>query len=218
MIDNTVSSITGPVGQLDISIQIPQQANARSIAILCHPLPTAGGTMNNKVIYTLGQSCHARGIATLKFNTRGTGTSEGQFDHGRGETDDLMAVIDYVCQHLGTEDIWLGGFSFGSFVAYNASKQWHSSARLRQLILIAPPVTRYDYQSSKVFDYPLLLIQGGKDELVDAQDVNDWHVNNKANYPSSEYLMLPEASHFFHGMLIRLRHEISNHLSVDSIP
>ena len=170
MIDTTVTSITGPVGQLDINIQVPQHADTRSIALLCHPLPTAGGTMNNKVIHTLGQSCHARAITTLKFNTRGTGNSEGQFDYGRGETEDLIAVVDYACQHLGAQDIWLGGFSFGSFVAYNVARQWRTSARLRQLILIAPPIDRYDYQSSEMFDFPLFVIQGGKDELVRSSD------------------------------------------------
>lgn len=213
MVTHTHHSIDGPAGKIESLVHTPEGAVANACAILCHPLPTAGGSMNNKVIYTLGQAFLSLGITTVKWNTRGTGMSEGSFDQGKGETEDLEAVVQYASQELAAEKIWLAGFSFGSYLAHNLSKQWHFSCRLQQLLLIAPPVDSYDYTVAEQFNFPLLLIQGGQDEVVESSSVDSWYQRSHSSYsPASDYVFMPEASHFFHGLLIDLRQQVSSRI------
>src|SRR2546423_13546714 len=135
-------TLPGPVGSLEAATNVPESADARAgVAVICHPHPLQGGTMHNKVVTTLERSLRELGLATVVFNFRGTGASDGVFDDGIGETDDLLAVARWA-QHVRPRDaLWLAGFSFGSYVAARAAAQ----LPVRQMISIAPPVGRWDF-------------------------------------------------------------------------
>ena len=191
----------GPEGRIEGRIDCPVNGASRGGAVVCHPLPTHGGTMHNKVVHTLAKSAAANDLTALRFNFRGVGTSQGQFDQGIGETDDVTAAANWL---RGLEDgpLLLGGFSFGAFVAVRAAVEIQPAA----LITIAPPVRMFEFGSLHPPQCPWLLIQGDADEIVDYTDVVNWARTLKQP-PRLE--IMEGAGHFFHGRLIELR-EICN--------
>jgi hypothetical protein len=197
-------NLPGPVGLLEAATNVPDAVHARAgVAIICHPHPLQGGTMHNKVVTTIERSLRELGLATVVFNFRGTGASQGTFDDGIGETEDLIAVATWA-QHVRPHDaLWLAGFSFGSYVAARAGPQLH----VRQMISVAPPVGRWDFAHLASPLCPWLVVQGEADEIVDPQAVYDW----VAAQPESPTLVrMPETSHFFHRRLMDLRGVIKN--------
>ena len=116
---DTALTLAGPVGALQTEVEFPEADVAAQpvIAILCHPLPTEGGTMNNKVVTMAARALRELGVTTVRFNFRGTGESAGEFDDGNGEPEDLRAVADWVRQSRPDALLWLVGFSFGAFVS-----------------------------------------------------------------------------------------------------
>ncbi len=176
------------------------------VAIVCHPHPLHGGTMDNKVVSTLVRIYRDLGIATLRFNFRGVGASEGEHDEGRGEMDDLCRVSQWLLAQYPKSQLLLAGFSFGSAVVAAASEH----IPVAQMILIAPPVARYSYAPRGVFTCPVTLVLGGQDELVATEEVLSWQESLDC---SVESIVIPEASHFFHGQLNSLREKLSGQLS-----
>jgi len=200
----TKLSLPGPAGVLEAATNVAEPAVARAgVAVICHPHPLQGGTMHNKVVTTLERTLRELGLATVVFNFRGTGASQGTFDDGIGETDDLLAVARWA-QHVRPRDaLWLAGFSFGSYVAARAAPQ----LPVRQMISIAPPVGRWDFSHLASPLCPWLVVQGEADEIVDANAVYTW----VAAQPEPPALVrMPETSHFFHGRLLDLRGVIKN--------
>ena len=196
--------LPGPAGLLEAATNVPEPAAARAgVAVICHPHPLQGGTMHNKVVTTLERSLRELGLATVVFNFRGTGASQGAFDDGIGETEDLIAVAHWA-QHVRPRDaLWLAGFSFGSYVAARAASQ----LPVRQMISVAPPVRRWDFSQLASPLCPWLVVQGEADEIVDAQAVYAW----VAAQPEPPTLVrMPETSHFFHRRLLDLRGVIKN--------
>ena len=196
--------LPGPAGLLEAATNVPEPAAARAgVAVICHPHPLQGGTMHNKVVTTLERSLRELGLATVVFNFRGTGASQGAFDDGIGETEDLIAVAHWA-QHVRPRDaLWLAGFSFGSYVAARAASQ----LPVRQMISVAPPVGRWDFSQLASPLCPWLVVQGEADEIVDAQAVYAW----AAAQPEPPTLVrMPETSHFFHRRLLDLRGVIKN--------
>ncbi len=154
--------------------------------------------MQNKVVTTLERALRELGLATLRFNFRGVGRSAGQFDNGIGETDDLLAIAQWV-QHVRPADaLWLAGFSFGSYVATRAA----SMLPVRQLITIAPAVTRWDFTELPAPPCPWLIVQGEADEVVDPAAV---YAFAAARQPAPTLVRVTETGHFFHRRLIELR-------------
>jgi len=196
--------LPGPTGLLEAAANVPEPAAARAgVAVICHPHPLQGGTMHNKVVTTLERSLRELGLATVVFNFRGTGASQGRFDEGVGETDDLLAVANWA-QHVRPRDaLWLAGFSFGAYVAARAAPQ----LPVRQMISIAPPVGRWDFTPLASPLCPWLVVQGEADEIVDPQRVYAW-VAAQAEPPT--LVRMPETSHFFHRRLLDLRGVIKN--------
>ena len=188
----------GPEGRLEGWIDCPSGGASKGIAVLCHPLPTHGGTMQNKVVHTLAKAAVANGLTALRFNFRGVGNSDGHFDEGIGETDDTLAAIRFAGRLEPESPVLLGGFSFGSFVALRAAAQCEPAA----LISIAPPVRMFEFASLHPPSCPWLVIQGNDDEIVDAADVVNW-IRTLRQPPQLE--ILPGAGHFFHGRLVELR-------------
>jgi alpha/beta superfamily hydrolase len=197
-------TLPGPAGSLEAATNIPEVADARAgVAVICHPHPLQGGTMHNKVVTTLERSLRELGLATVVFNFRGTGASQGAFDDGVGETDDLIAVANWAQRMRPRVALWLAGFSFGSYVAARAAPQ----LPVRQMISIAPPVSRWDFTALASPLCPWLVVQGEVDEIVDPQAVYAW----VAAQPEPPTLVrLPDTTHFFHRRLLDLRGVIKN--------
>lgn len=199
-------TLAGPAGPIEAIIEAPEpDAAARPVvAILCHPLPTEGGTMHNKVVTMAARALHQCGVGTVRFNFRGTGESAGQFDHGIGEADDLRAVAAWVRAQRPDAQLWLVGFSFGAYVAYKTAPELD----VAMLVLIAPPAgRRWDFATLPEREAPWLVIQGEADEVVDPNDVYTW-IDGLKQPP--ELVRMPDTSHFFHRKLMDLRGAIKH--------
>jgi uncharacterized protein len=203
-------SLDGPAGKLELLTSYPEvPCNPPIVAVICHPHPLFGGNLNNKVIYTLARSFHALGLSTVRFNFRGVGQSQGHYDHGIGETDDLLAVLQWLKITCANPIIWLAGFSFGAYVAARAVKQ-AQTAPIEQLICVAPPIDNFPFTTLLPFPCPWVLIQGDQDEIVAPSTVFSW-VASLANPPT--LITIKNASHFFHGHLIELQDQLITVLS-----
>jgi alpha/beta superfamily hydrolase len=190
--------LDGPAGALEARVEVPAGHDGRRAAVVCHPHPLYGGTMDNKVVTTTARALQEAGIATVRFNFRGVGASAGAFDEGEGETRDALAVLDYAAARWPAARLEVAGFSFGAFVAYRV-------ALLRdvaRVLTIAPPVGRFDFTREGVPSAPWTVIQGDRDELVDVAAVLRW--TDTARPPPSVRI-LEGAEHFFHGRLNDLR-------------
>lgn len=194
--------ISGPAGQLEVLTAPGNGPEKDTVAVICHPHPVHGGTMNNKVVSTLHRVCRDLHIPTVRFNFRGVGQSEGEFAQGVGEIDDLMAVLRWTKEHYPDKTFWLAGFSFGSYIAAAAATRWPCE----QLISIAPPVHHYDFSLADQIHCPWIVVQGDEDDVVPPDEVYQW-LDGLAKPP--QLIRISEADHFFHGQLLRLRDELS---------
>lgn len=200
-------NIPGPAGPLQAVLSVPESLPSgtnfpTSVAVICHPHSLMGGSLDNKVVFTLHRACRDQGLATIRFNFRGVGSSEGVYDHGVGEQDDLLAVLAWAGQALGATRLMLAGFSFGSFVAASAwpralAAGWQGG----QLLLVAPPVTRFPLQGHEL-PAGARVIYGDADEVVDPVAIRDWLA---AQPQALDIHVLSGAGHFFHGRLSELK-------------
>jgi alpha/beta superfamily hydrolase len=181
----------------------PVPGSPAGVSVICHPHPQHGGTMHNKVVHTLARACHELGMATLRFNFRGIGTSAGSYDAGRGETDDALAVVDAARQLWPGVPLTLAGFSFGAMVALQAAPQ----ARPQRVISVAPAVTREEFGLIHRPAAPWLVVQGDADEVVDPGAVRRWVA---AFESPPEFVMLPGVGHYFHGRLNELKDAVQH--------
>ena len=192
-------ALGGPAGKLEVISDVAERADARrGTAIVCHPHPLQGGTMHNKVVTMVERSLRESGLDTLRFNFRGTGASEGSYDDGNGEGDDLAAIAAWVRKVRPDDALWLAGFSFGSYVSIRNAVRLNADA----LISIAPPAGRWPLDAIELPTCPWLVVQGEADEIVDPQAVFDW-IGAMEQPP--ELVRMPETSHFFHRRLLDLR-------------
>lgn len=202
--ESTALVLPGPAGRLEVAVDRPDGTAPRPlVAVLCHPLPTEGGTMHNKVVTMLGRALRELGATTVRFNFRGTGESEGEFDEGRGELDDLRAVTAWVRAQRPDDALWLAGFSFGAYVSIHGARELQPA----MLISVAPPAGRWDFEDIELPACPWLVIQGEADEIVDPQAVYDWLEASNAH---AELVRMPDTGHFFHRKLMDLRGAIKN--------
>ena len=196
--------LRGPSGKLECVADVPDPAEERRATIvLCHPHPLHGGTMHNKDVTIMERAMRELGLRTIRFNFRGAGESEGEHDEGYGETDDLFAVTEWVRRTRPDDDLWLGGFSFGSYIALRAAQ----NLKLGQMITIAPPVDRYEFSSVQHPNCPWLVVQGDEDEVVALEDVKCWIEDLE---PPPDFLVMEMATHFFHRRLMDLRGLLKN--------
>jgi len=193
------STVAGPAGSLECAIDVPAHGAARGLAVLCHPHPLHGGTMDNKIVQTLARTLVALGYTAVRFNFRGIGASAGQWDHGLGEVDDALAVIQ-ACRGQG-QPLVLGGFSFGGYVASQAAARLPAGAQAERLVLVGPAV-----QTFPMAPVPpdTLVIHGETDEVVPLAAVFDW-----ARPQALPVTVVPGAGHFFHGQLTLLKHIVT---------
>ena len=197
--------IDGPAGRIEAALDCPDDDvdGHPVLAIVCHPLPTEGGSMHNKVVTMAARALRESGVTTLRFNFRGVGQSEGTFDDGDGELDDLRAVCAWARAQHPDKALWLAGFSFGAWIALRGAGELDAAA----LISIAPPVGRsWDFDIA-VPAIPWLVIQGDADEIVEPGAVYAWV---EALPQAPEVVRIPDASHFFHRKLMDLRGAVKN--------
>lgn len=190
-------TLAGPAGAIEALLETPTAEPARAFAVVCHPHPLYGGTLQNKVVHTLARSFAELGAATLRFNFRGVGASAGQFAEGVGEIEDTLAVVDAGRERFADLPLWLGGFSFGGAVAVRAAGRTEP----KFLVSVAPAVKLINLSDIKVPACPWLIVQGGADEFVEADAVIDWAAQLN---PAPTVKLLPGVGHFFHGQLRKL--------------
>ena len=197
--------LDGPAGKLEALLEAPQGTDIVGCAVVCHPHPLHGGTLQNKVAHTLARSFIRQGFIALRFNFRGVNDSEGTFDDGRGELEDVYVAMDFLSIDYADLPLWISGFSFGAAMAIQAAAE----RRPAGLISIAPAISRITTTPTPLPDCPWLILQGDEDELVDVEDTIEW-VNKLA--PGPELFVMPGAEHFFHGRLVDLREVVTDFL------
>ena len=201
--------LDGPAGRLESVLEAPAQVSPVGGAVVCHPHPQHGGTMHNKVVHTLSRAFLRCGFETLRFNFRGTESSEGSYDDGRGELDDALVALAFMRDRLAggrTADVspplWLAGFSFGAAIVIRAA----ATVPVGGLISVAPAVSRFTGKLERQPDCPWLIVHGDQDELADVDETVAW-VNGLL--PGPELLVMTGAEHFFHARLVELREHVS---------
>jgi len=190
--------IAGAVGGIEVAMHLQGENVAKAIAIVAHPHPLFGGSMDNKVVTTLTRAMFDADAAVFRFNFRGVGNTEGAHDEGRGETDDMLAVVAYARTILADTamPLWIGGFSFGGAVALAASAR----VDVDQMVLVAPAFQRLAHrdvvEDAGKPPSSTLLIHGEKDDTVPLADSLAW-----AAARDLAVTVVPEADHFFHQRL-----------------
>ena len=192
-------AVAGAAGRIECALDIPTAAS-RGLAVLCHPHPQHGGTMDNKVVQTMARAFVQLGYRALRFNFRGVGASQGVWDNGIGEIDDALAVIH--AQRSAGEALVLGGFSFGGYVASNAAQRLADSAPAERLVLMAPAVKNFVMAAVPA---DTLIVHGETDDVVPLADLLEW-----ARAPVMPVTVVPGSGHFFHGQLPLLKQIIVN--------
>jgi alpha/beta superfamily hydrolase len=190
------SSIAGPAGTLEVAFNVPEGA-LRGIALIAHPHPLQGGTLDNKVVQTLAKTFAALGYAAVRFNFRGVGLSEGQFGDGIGETDDALAALAAAKLEFGELPVALAGFSFGSYVQTRVAH----AITAERLVLIGPAVKRFPIETVPP---DTIVIHGEEDDVVALADVLAW-----ARPQQLPIVVFPGCGHFFHGRLPQLQRVIT---------
>lgn len=188
-------TVAGPAGAIECALDAPAADGAalRGVAVICHPNPTQGGTLDNKVVQTLARAFVALGYRAVRFNFRGIGASAGAWDEGRGEIDDALAVI--AAQRDPALPLALAGFSFGGYVAAHAAGRL--ADKPERLVLVGPATSRFDMPA---VPEDTIVIHGEEDEVVPLAAALDW-----ARPQALPVIVVPGVGHFFHGRLPLLK-------------
>jgi len=189
-------TIAGPAGALEVVLNIPETP-PRGLALVAHPHPLQGGTLDNKVAQTLAKTFFAMDYVAARFNFRGVGKSEGAFDEGVGETADALAALAHARSRFGELPVALAGFSFGSFVQTRVA----ASVKAERLVMIGPAVTRL---AGTTVPPDTIVVHGEEDEVVPLAAVLEW-----ARPQQLPLVIFPGCGHFFHGRLPQLQRTVS---------
>lgn len=193
------TTIPGPAGALEVVLNMPE-SGPRGIALVAHPHPLQGGTLDNKVAQTLAKTFVALGYASVRFNFRGVGKSEGAFDDGVGETDDALAVLAFARTQfvaIAVAPPVLAGFSFGSYVQTRVAR----IVTPERMVLIGPAVSRF---AADAVPADTIVIHGEEDDVVPLADVLAW-----ARPQQLPIIVFPGCGHFFHGRLPQLQRAVT---------
>ena len=211
--------IAGPIGPLEALLDEPAAGRTmgadglvhtipdtglRAAVVLAHPHTAYGGTMHTKVIYQAAKALSRIGCAVLRLNFRGAGRSAGAFDGGPGETDDFRAALDFVHHRYPAARLWVGGMSFGAWVAMTAGAE---DPRVSTLIGICPPLGRHNFDSVRTSEKPKFFIQGERDELCPLKDMRAFYA--QAAEPK-ELVVIDGADHLFDGKVTEVAEAIED--------
>jgi alpha/beta superfamily hydrolase len=194
-------SFAGAAGAIEGVLETPDDSDLIAVVVVCHPHPMHGGTMHNKVAHTLARAFVGIGFATLRFNFRGVGASDGSFDDGKGEVQDVQSAVACIRERFPGLPLWLAGFSFGAAMSIRAAVD----TDLNGLVSVAPAAYRFAGELGVQPDCPWLIVHGDDDELVPVGETVEW-VDSLD--PGPELQVFPATSHFFHGKLVELREAV----------
>ena len=198
------SSCNGPAGSLECALDAPTAASG-GLAVVCHPHPLHGGTMDNKVVQTMARAFVQMGWRAVRFNFRGVGGSAGHYDEGRGEAADMLALIQQVAPD---GPLALAGFSFGAFVTSHVAQALSPARSLDKLVLVGTAASRFEVAPvAPDLHERTLVIHGEQDDTVPLGSVMDW-----ARPQCLPVLVMPGVEHFFHGQLPLLKTLVVRHL------
>jgi uncharacterized protein len=197
--------MAGPAGALEYAVTEPS-AGLQGVAVVCHPNPLFGGTMDNKVVQTLVRAFVHLGMRTVRFNFRGVGASQGIWDEGRGEVQDALTVIE--AQRDGDWPLVLAGFSFGAYVACAAAAQLPQNRPANRLVLVGPSTQKHTLPRAPI---DTLVVHGELDDVVPLSATLDW-----ARPQALPVVVVPGVGHFFHGQLTTLKDVVIRHFSSSS--
>jgi len=185
-----------PIGHLETVVEEPPGV-PRGLALIAHPHPLKGGSLDNKVAWTLARAALACGLVAVRPNFRGVGESSGSFDHGIGESEDLLALAASVASHYGTLLPWtLLGFSFGAYVQHRVARELHAE----RLVMVGPAVSMYEFEATNI---PTTIIHGDQDEVIPFAAARDY-----AGRHGIPLIAIAGAGHFFHGRLRELQKHV----------
>ena len=211
--------IAGPAGRLEALLDEPAAAGSvghdgrinarhpdglRAAVVLAHPHTEHGGTMHTKVVYQAAKALSRIGCAVLRVNFRGAGASSGTFTNGPGETDDFRAALDYMQEQYPGARLWVGGMSFGSWIALTVGAE---DPRVSALVGIAPPLSRYDFGPVERSTKPKFFIQGEFDELCPLREMRAFYA--RAAEPK-ELVVIDGADHLFDGKVAEVADAIED--------
>jgi uncharacterized protein len=203
--------INGPEGRIEGRYHHCKTPNA-PIALLLHPHPQHGGTMNNKVVYALYHAFVRRGFSALRFNFRGVGRSQGNFDRGEGELSDAAAALDWLQSYnANTRSCWIGGFSFGAWIGMQLLMR---RPEIDGFIAVAPPANLYDFSFLAPCPSSGLIIQGDKDQIVTLEAQQK--LVNKLSHQRDikiDYRIVKGADHFFQNHLDELTAHVESYIA-----
>ncbi len=197
-------SQNGPAGPVELAVDRPEGA-ALGTAVVAHPHPLFGGSLNNKVVQTVARAFVQAGWTAIRFNFRGVGKSAGVYDHGVGELDDLLCVVR---EQAGQGPLCLAGFSFGAFVTSHAAVRLHAEREIHRLLLVGTAASRFEVAPVPVeLHARTLVIHGEQDDTVPLLSVLNW-----ARPQALPVTVVPGVEHFFHGQLPLLKSLVGQHL------
>ncbi|RCX10613.1 alpha/beta hydrolase [Extensimonas vulgaris] len=208
--------LPGPAGTIEVARDVPNSVPAgappRGVAVIAHPHPLFGGTMDNKVVQTLARAFVQAGWTALRFNFRGVGASSGTHDEGRGELQDLLAVVQQLAppaqDGLPAQPLALAGFSFGAFVTSHALAALWPERRIAHVVLVGTATTRFAVAPvPPEAQLRTLVLHGEQDDVVPLASVFDW-----ARPQALPVMVIPGVGHFFHGQLPLLKSLVLRHL------
>ena len=201
--------LAGPAGIIEALRDEPaSDIVPHGLAVIAHPHPLFGGTMDNKVVQTLARACVACGYTAVRFNFRGVGGTAGAHDEGRGEVEDFLAVAEQVAPHAEGQRLVLAGFSFGAFVASQALAALWPQGRVDSVVLVGTAASRFTVAPVPPEAHArTLVIHGETDDTVPLSAVMDW-----ARPQILPVTVVPAGGHFFHGQLPLLKNLVVRHL------
>ena len=203
--------INGPEGRLEGRYHHSKQPNA-PVVLLLHPHPQHGGTMNNKVVYTLYHAFVRRGFSALRFNFRGVGRSQGSFARGEGELSDAAAALDWLQGYnANAAECWIGGFSFGAWIGMQLLMR---RPEIDGFISVAPPANLYDFGFLAPCPSSGLIVHGDRDQLVPLESVQKLITKLMHQRDISiDFRLIKGADHFFQNRLEELDAEVESYLT-----
>lgn len=208
--------LNGPSGRIEGRYHHSKISGA-PIAIVLHPHPQHGGTMNNKVVYTLYRSFVERGFNVLRFNFRGVGKSEGVYDNGEGELSDAAAALDWLQSHNpNTKGCWISGFSFGSWIGMQLLMR---RPEVDGFVMVSPPANLYDFSFLAPCPVSGMMIQGNQDNIVHHEAVEKLSAKLSTQRGIAiDYRLLDGADHFFNQQLDHVSTCVHDYLDFKDIP